>query len=188
MSDGPHKSLPMPSTWRKLAERADNAACTPEEIRDALLPALAQDWQKDVPDGLVQGIEAVSRDQPDLFPDQKLERLESLRQMTAGHPLARLVLDCAMECAATNADTGDLALDAVSSALAIRATRGAHQGEEHKCRKSTAPRAQKVRNGIEDGIAIAPIHDLARQLLKRDSVPAPRSAPKKRGLDEGVKL
>jgi len=178
----------MPRAWKKVAERADNAACRPEEIRDAILPALAQDWNRDVPSDLIRGIEAVFRDQPDLFPDQKLSRLELLRPITAGHGLARLVLDCAMEHAATNGDAGDLSLDAVSSALAIWAARRAPHMEEHYCRKSTAPRAQKVRSGIEDGIAIAPLKDLARQLLKRDSVPAPRSAPKKRGLDEGVKL
>ncbi len=188
MSDGPHKSLPMHRTWKKVAERADNAACVPEEIRDALLPALAQDWTSNVPDELIHGIEAVLRDQPDLFPDQKLLRLESLRPITAGHRNARLLLDCAMEQAATNDGAGDLALDAATSALAILAAGGAHQVEEHYCRKSTNPRARKVRSGIEDGIAITPLQDLARQLLKRDSGPAPRSAPKKRGLDEGVKL
>lgn len=188
MSDGPHRSLPMSRGWKKLAERADNAACVPEEIRDALLPALAHDWSSDIPHDFIQGIEAVSRDQPGLFRDDKLSRLESLRSLTAGHGLARLVLDCAMETAATNGDAGDLSLDAVSKALEIRAARGAHQVEEHYCRRSNAPRAQKVRSGIEDGIAIAPLKDLARQLLKRDSVPARRSAPKKRGLDEGVKL
>lgn len=188
MSDGPHRSLPMTRARKKVAERADNAACSPEEIRDAILPALAHDWSRDIPHAFLQGIEAVSREQPGLFPDQKLSRLESLQPITAGHGLARLVLDCAIEHAASTGDASDLSLDAVSSALAIRAARGAHQVEEHYCRKSTGPRAQRVRSGIEDGIAIAPIQDLARQLLKRDSAPAPRSAPKKRGIDEGVKL
>lgn len=49
MSDGPHRSLPMRRAWKKVAERAANPACAPEEIGNALIPALAQDWNDDVP-------------------------------------------------------------------------------------------------------------------------------------------
>ena len=49
MSDGPHRSLDMPPSWKKLAERADNKAYVPEEVSEALPEALKQDWHAEVP-------------------------------------------------------------------------------------------------------------------------------------------
>ena len=54
MSDGPHKSLPMPRAWKKFTECVSNEAFSFEEVRDAIVAALEQDWRKQNMDGLVQ--------------------------------------------------------------------------------------------------------------------------------------
>ena len=93
MSDGPHRSLNMPHGWKKLAERADNRAFAPEEVRDTLPAALAQDWRAEVPSslcGLVRDI--LSDSQRSLFGDDRAERIEALRRKTAGYALGNTFL------------------------------------------------------------------------------------------------
>lgn len=178
----------MRRAWKKVAERAANPASAPGEIFSALVPALAQDWTDGVPADVVRGVDDIFGDQQDLFREQKVRRLESLRPRTAGHGFGNVFLECAIQLATTGEAGAEAAVEAASNALAVRASRGAHQVEEHYCRKSNTPRAQRVRARIEQGIGDAPLNDLARQLLKRDPGPPPRSPAKKRGLDDGVKL
>lgn len=101
MSDGPHRSLPMRRAWKRVAERAANAAFAPQEICDALIPALVQDWNNDVPPGLVRSVDDILCDQQEMFQGDKVSRLESLHASTAGHGLAKVFLDCAIQRATT---------------------------------------------------------------------------------------
>jgi hypothetical protein len=79
--------------------------------------------------------------------------------------------------------------DALKSALNDRAAKGARQVEEHYFRESSAPRAQRVRERIEEGIRGADIGGLARKILGVDrSSPAVRPSLRQEGLDDGVKL
>jgi hypothetical protein len=188
MSDGPYKSLPMRRGWKKVAQWAANSAFAPEEICNALIPALARDWNTDVPIELTRAVEDIFGDQQDLFRDQKVMRLESLRPVTVGRGLGKVFLDCAIQVAASGAAGPEAPIEAATNALAVRASRGAQHVEEHYCRKSTTPRANKVRARIEEGIGSASLNDLARQLLKRDPALPSRTPPKQRGLDDGVHL
>lgn len=174
--------------WKKVAKWAANPAFAPEEICNALIPALAQDWNDDVPTDLIRGVDDILGVQQDLFNEQKVLRLESLRPITAGHGLGKVFLDCAIKLA-TNGKAGpEAVVEAAANALAVRASRGAEHVEEHYCRKSTTPRAHNVRARIEQGIGGASLSDLARQLLKRDPGSASRTPAKQRGLDDGVRL
>ena len=101
MSDGPHRSLNMPRGWKRLAERADNRAYAPEEVRDALPEALEHDWHAEVPDSVCRLVRDILGDsQSSLFGDQRAERLEALRGETAGYALGNTFLDYAIHVAA----------------------------------------------------------------------------------------
>ena len=69
MSDGPHRSPKMPRGWKKLAERADNKAYAPEEVRDALPEALEHDWRAEVPDSVCRRVR-------DILGDSQRSRLQ----------------------------------------------------------------------------------------------------------------
>ena len=104
MSDGPHRSLKMRPGWKKVAEFADKRAFALEEISNAVIPALGEDWRADVPDPVVRGICKILGDQQDtLFADHKVTGLEALRPMTAGHGLGQILIDCAIQQAASGA-------------------------------------------------------------------------------------
>lgn len=188
MSDGPHRSLKMPRGWKKLAERADNKAYAPEEVRDALPEALEHDWRAEVPDSVCSRVRDILGDsQSSLFGDQRAEWLEALRGETAGYALGNALLDYAIH-AAVRGRCGDEALrEAAGNALTDRAARGARQVEEHYCRESTLHRAAHVRERIETGVTQSDIGRIAGRLVGTDKSQSSRPA-KQTGLDDGVRL
>jgi hypothetical protein len=183
MSDGPHRSLPMRPGWKRVAECGDNHAFAPEEVSNAIIPALEQDCRAEM---TPEFLDAFCDLYGSLFKDQLGPELEALRG-AAGCGIGRIVLDHAIQMSA-NGETGPEApVQALANALTDRAARGARQVEEHYCRESNEVRAQNVRARIEQGVGGADVDGLARRVLKRDSG---SSAPpvKQQGLDDGVRL
>jgi hypothetical protein len=68
MSDGPHKSLPMKRSWRRVAECADKRSFTVEEVARALAPALEQDCRDELRPEFVRSLRRVV-EEPSLFPE-----------------------------------------------------------------------------------------------------------------------
>ena len=82
MSDGPHKSLPMPPAWKRVAERADNAAFESDEIRKALIPALEHDCRTEMSPALLDDVRSLIEGQDaSLFKSDVRPQLEALRTM-----------------------------------------------------------------------------------------------------------
>lgn len=189
MSDGPHRSLNMRPSWKKVAEFADNRAFAQEEVSNAAASALSQDWRMDVPDSLARCVcEVLGGQQDSLFREQKVIQLEALRRMTAGHGFGQVFIDCAIKRVVSGRSDADAAVEAAADSLAVWSARHGRQVEEHYCRKSTVRRAESVRTRIEEGIGGADRVGLARQLLKLDAAPVRRTPSKKTGIDDGVKL
>ena len=188
MSDGPHKSLNMPSGWRQLAERADNKAFAPEEVRDALPKALEQDWHAEVPDSVLNKVGGILDNQNSLFGDQRAEQLEALRGEIAGYPLGSAFLDHAIQATYKGISGPEALREAVSNALSDRAARGARQVEEHYYRKSVQGRAAYVRERIETGVTQSDMASIAGQLVGTNASKGLRRPAKQIGLDDGVRL
>lgn len=188
MSDGPHRSLPMPPRWKRVAERCANTAFSEEEITNALVPALQQDCQSELSPELIDGIRGVFDDQgSSLFKEDPRQRFEALRDV-AGCGIGVTLLDNVMELSPSGAaEFNDLAR-AMTAALEDRAARSARQIEEHYYRKSTTPRALNTRARLDHSIAASPLAALARQILKLDEKPATRQTIRMQGLDDGVRL
>jgi hypothetical protein len=188
MSDGPHRSLPMRRGWKRVAEYGDNRACAPEEIGDAIIPALEQDCRDEMAPKFIDALYKTFRDQESsLFKDQIGPQLEALRGI-AGHGIGRIMLEHGIQISATGKVGIDALLGAAENALTDRAARGARQVEEHFCRKSNQPRGTAVRARIEEAIRSAPLAGLARQIFRIDPRSSPRATRKQQGLDDGVRL
>ena len=188
MSDGPHRSLPMPSGWKRVAERSANPAFASDEISRAIIPALAQNCRAEMDSEFIDGIRAVFQEQEmSLFKDDVRPQLEALRR-DAGCGIGRVFLDNVIQLSPGGTAKLDALAGAMTAALIDRATRGARQVEEHYYRKSTAPRAQNTRARIEQSIAGSPIEALARQILKLDARSPGHSTLRQQGLDDGVRL
>ena len=188
MSDGPHRSLPMRPAWKKVAECADNRAFEADEIRGAIIPALEQDCRREISPEFLSRLRGICRDQAEsLFKGDVQPSLETLRP-AAGSGMERTVLNHAIQAAAKGATGEGITEKAMTQALTDRAARGARQVEEHYLRKSTLPRAHKVRGRIEEGIHGADMTSLARRVLNGDGKKSPQKPSKRQGLDDGVKL
>lgn len=175
--------------WKRLAERDDKRAYAPEEVSDALPAALAQDWKAEVPPGMLAGVRQVLGDvQPSLFGDDRLDSLEALRSVAAGHTLSGVLLDCAMQVVVQERGGDEAFKMAVAAALGDRAARRSRQVEEHYLRRSNGQRAFHVRQRIEDGVKRVDLNTLAGQLVGSVASKGQVAPQLKSGLDEGVKL
>lgn len=189
MSDGPHRTLEMRRGWRKVAEAADNPAAAAEELAEAIPDALKQDWNKEVPDRLIRGLKDVlADDQGSLFADDRSEKLEALRSEAAGATLGAILLDHAVETAATGKAGHDAVIDATEGALMERGAAGSRQVEEHYLRETSEGRSSNVRSRIENGIRQAPIRELARELVGIGTGRTVTPPRKQSGVDDGVEL
>ena len=188
MSDGPHRSLPMPPGWKRLAERADNKAYSPEEVRDALPAALRQDWRAEVPDSVINKVRDILDSQNSLFGDQRAERLEALREEIAGYNLANTFLDYAIQEVGRGRSGPEALKEAASAALSDRAARGVRQVEEHYWRESTQGRVAHVRERIETGVTQSDMAAIAGRLVGIDDGRGLQRLAKQTGIDEGVKI
>lgn len=188
MSDGPHRSLPMPPCWKRVAERCANPAFSADEITKALIPALKQDCQSELTPALIDGIRNICDDQGmSLFKDDPRARFEALRPI-AGCGLGGTVLDNVMELSPSAAARVDDLASAMAAALEDWAARRSRQIEEHYYRKSTAPRALNTRARLDQSIATSSLAALAREILKLDAKPTARQTVRMQGLDDGVRL
>jgi len=173
--------------WKRVAESADNQAFGTDEIRDAILPALEEDCRGEISPEFVGSLRRVCADQETLlFKTDVAPSLEALRN-AAGAGLARAVLNYALQQAARGNGPEDIPESALKDALMDRAARGARQVEEHYCRESTTPRANRVRERIEQAIGSADIDGVARRILDPEAK-SETQAPRRQGLDDGVKL
>lgn len=129
MSDGPHRSLPMRPIWRKVAERCDKRLYKAEEIGHALGPALERDCRDDLTPEVLRGVGRVV-EEPSLFPDDAVQRLETLRSQ-AGAGIGRSFLDNVSLLSSSDVDGVTLFQEALKAALVDRANRGARQVEHY---------------------------------------------------------
>jgi hypothetical protein len=172
--------------WKKVAEYADNEAFALEDVYDAILAAVEQDWRKDVSPDVIGCIQDVLGGAT-LFSEDSLRALEDLRPSVTGGAMGDALLGY-VACVVSDGTSGDAALqEAVTCTLTDWSARCARQVEEHYLRKSSTPTTKNVRSRIEEAIQKAPFTALASRLLDPDSKPALR-LEKHDGLDDGVPL
>lgn len=188
MSDGPHSSLNMHRSWKRLAEYADNKAHSIDDVARAFLPALEQTCSTEAPASLLRDLVRIfAEPQQGLFKNQKVDEVAALRRDVAGFALANAILDAAEKCAARGKLGTEALVGAVAEGLRIRAASANRQIEEHFYRESSAPRSKKVRDRMESALNNAALDTLARHRLNMDGASKPR-INKQSGLDDGVEL
>jgi len=77
-------------------------------------------------------------------------------------------------------------IEAVRNALEARGAKAIKQIQEHYCRESSNPRADRVKTRLEEGLSGANLDRLARRICKTE--PTEKRPTLKQGLDDGVML
>lgn len=123
--------------------------------------------------------------EPSLFVTKISDQLEALRRQ-AGPGIGRSILDQAILGVERGKTGREGLVEAVKNALADRGAKAIRQIQEHYCRESSNPRADRVTARLQEGMNGAALDGLARRILK--TAPAEKQPALKQGLDDGVKL
>ncbi len=185
MSDGPHRSLPMRPHWKDLAQRAAKGAFSPDQVCEALPYAL----KRDILEAPITAIRDIMN-RGSLFPEMLVEQLEGLRQSCRGSATANLLIDCAVEAAASGLK-GDASTESALRSALEDTTRNALRGiEEHYRREASAHSSGYVRGRLDAARRQLDCGALARELLSAEIPPARRSIvlPRLSGVDDGPSL
>ena len=189
MSDGPHRSLNMNRSWKRLAECADNRAFSLEEVASAFLPALDQSFREEVPESIRRGLNEVFRNQQHLlFVEQRVEQISALRTQASGLPLACALVDGAVLATSKGANGENALIEVATRALEQRALRGNKQVEEHYYRKSNERRTEQIRERLESALKKAALEPIARKHLHVGEPAKISRSTKQSGLDDGVQI
>lgn len=179
-------------SWKKLAERADNAAFDIDQIAEAIPTALDASWRK-LPSGLVDELGKLmeTKNQSSLFgvKEDHSQQIDTLKRTAAESPLGRLLVNHAEHVLAENTTYKDGMEEAMMRALSTHSSQVIWQIEEHYHRhpKSSTKRAIKVRVNLEAAHQKQSWAQIAKGLrsgVKKNVF----KISKKSGLDEGVKL
>ena len=186
MSDGPHRSLPMRPWWRQLAERADKCAFDIEEVADAIVPTLELECFNELTPIFLQRLCKLAAE-PGLFGAAESPQFDRLSVQT-NSGLARRVLDNVAMLSPVIGAGSNLLQRALENAIQGEAQRYIRQIEEHYRRKSSASRAMRERDRLNEALGCADISAVARKLLEPGSSRSVSRVPRKTGLDEGARL
>ena len=187
MSDGPHRTLPMRSHWKRLAERADKAAYSEIEVSEALPAALLQEF-REAPLEQVKKALGVD-DQGALFSVQSPQELDALRAECPGSAAGNTLIDCAKEAFANGLSNEEACEQALASALDECAKSAIRGIEEHYYREASDHCAQFVRSRLDKGRSLCDVNALARKMLNAPPKGSlGRTLSKHDGLDEGPEL
>ena len=189
MSDGPHRSLKMRRSWKRLAERAEKSSFESEEVRQELPAALEQDWHEEVPETLCRQVSTILSDsQISLFEDLKIKQLVALRGEIGGYELANVFLDFIIQTVCNERVSDKVLIEAAYNTLNDRAMRSIRQVEEHYHRKSPRTHSVDLRKRMENAVMQTDITAIARHLVGIERNKQKPKSIKRTGLDDGVKL
>jgi hypothetical protein len=189
MSDGPHRSLPMPRAWRELARKGDAKLYLQEEVRDAALYALSKDFQSEVSGALLRALRNIFDGVGNslLSPEIAKFALDHAQHLAAGSVFGSAVVRWCEEYVEGGAFGRDNFYSAVGNAIRERGYAGQRQVQEHYLRESGPRRADGVASKIGHAIDSLSSRELGRSFTgEAGSLP---SVPRKGGgIDQGVSL
>jgi hypothetical protein len=187
MSDGPHKSLPLPRRWRDLAERAANHAFSSTEVSEAMLVAVRKEFGGLPIEKLRHAMRA--GDQAGLFSDAVESDLDALRVACPGNASWNALIDCSID----EIRRGGIGAEALSAAceaavdLKLRAV--SRQIEEHYLRKESSRSAFSMRQRLSDSRTAVDTASIASEICgTANRSPSNARIRKQDGLDDGVSL
>lgn len=189
MSDGPYRSLPMSRGWKRLAEFSENVNFDHADACAAATRALQSTWRSEVPIAVVREIRTVFlEDQPGLFSDEQIDRMDTLIVSSAGYGIGRLLADHAARVLREGLSGMAGLAEATKRTLHAYAARAARQIEEHYCRKASAHLTRQVRERIAQAVGAADFDALARHCAGLERGRVRSGSFKHTEIDDGMAL
>lgn len=187
MSDGPHKSLPLPRRWQDLAERAANLAFSTTEVSEAMLVAIRKEFGGLPIEKLRNAIQA--GDQVGLFNDAAESELDSLRVACPGNASWNALIDCCIDEIRGGGNGTEAFHAACEAAVDFKLRAVARQIEEHYLRKESSRSAFSMRQRLSSSRNVVEAANIASEICSSaDRSPSNARIVKQGGLDDGVSL
>ena len=141
MSDGPYRSLPMRHACKRLAKRAQQSAFDPEQVADAVCPALEAHWADEVSDAVSQRLrEICDNRQPSFLQDEQRTALDAARRDSAcAGTLGAVLVDCVEQALAEGKIGEEALIAAANDALRKSRSRCPHH------RRTLLPRSRRAK-------------------------------------------
>lgn len=187
MSDGPHKSLPLPCRWQDLAERAANRAFSDAEVSEAMLVAIRKEFGglpiEKLRDAMRAGAEV------GLFHDAVEDDLEALRIARPGDASWNALIDCSIDEIRHGGSGAEAMSAACEAAVDLKLRAASRQIEEHYLRKQGDRSAISMRQRLSGSRKEVDTATIAREICNTASrSPSKVRIRKQDGLDDGVSL
>lgn len=185
MSDGPHRSLPLPPHWKHLAERAATPAYSPTDVEEALPIALKKDFLREAPLSEVTRILRGDK-QGSLFQQAQTDQLETLRDAHPGSVPAGTLIDCALGALSDGLRGDEAAQTAITQALQAHARSRSRQIVEHyhPAGRNNPDPSQRLR----DARGHLSYTQIASELMSDGPSMRDLRLTKRSGVDEGPPL
>lgn len=187
MSDGPHRSLPLKSHWKPVAEWASKDAWSISDVVEATSRALERDL-REVPIRSIRRILGVGPEASLFAQDGNavVAELDRARIECRGSAIGNAAIDGALQ-AVLEGDRGEMACQrAIQYALDRNFRSHSRSIEEHYQRKAGDRSARHMRDRLGAVGSRCDFGDIARRHSKAD-VPAARASARARrtGIDDG---
>jgi len=187
MSDGPHRSLPLKSHWKTVAERASRDAWSAEDVAEALSRAAENDL-RDVPVRALRRILGAGSE-ASLFaadPEAMIAELDAARAGCRGSAIANAAIDGAMH-AVQLGEMGEAACErGVEYALHRNFRNQSRSIEEHYQREAGDGSARHMRHRLAEARSRCDFAETARRYAHAEAqTPRAPTLERRTGLDDG---
>lgn len=187
MSDGPHRSLPLRRPWKILAERAAREAYSEGEVGEAVAHALKKEFLE-APLGDICNI-LDGKGQANLFIDDRIDRLEQLRDTCRGSAASHTLIDCAVDVVNAGLTGKPAQIVVLKDALSGYLLSANRSIEEHYLRQAGSKNANFVRDRLDVAYQHCSFNSIANDMLtSRGGPSAIKNLPRNSGIDAGPPL
>lgn len=187
MSDGPHRSLPLRRPWKILAERAARDAYSFNEVGEAVAHALKSEFLEAPLREICNILDG--KGQANLFTDNRIDRLEQLRDTWRGSAASNTLLDCAVDVVNSGLMGKPAQIAVLKDALAGYLLSANRSIEEHYLRKAGSKDASFVRGRLDVAYQHCNFNGIANEMLIARGTPSPvKNLPRNFGIDAGPPL
>lgn len=187
MSDGPHRSLPLRRPWKILAERAAREAYPVSEVGEAMAHALKKEFLEAPLDDICRILDG--KGQVSLFSDNRIDRLEELRETCRGSAAGNTLIDCAIDAVYAGMTGKPAQIIVLKDALAGYLFSANRSIEEHYLRQARSKDANFVRARLDKAYHQCNFGNIAIDMLVGRGGPSViKNPPRNFGIDAGPPL
>ncbi len=189
MSDGPYRSLPMPSRWKTAAKCAYLPSFTTREIADALEHAAERDCRAELSAPFVGRVSAlvIGPAELSLFRDAPEAELNTMHRESAS-PMEAGFIRNAIDALQDGYRGAEALQRAAENMVSDRLLAGFRQVEEHMQREASDGSARMVRSRLEGAHGQVDLAGIAQRVLRVPDAPSRAPVVTHAGLDDGVPL